>query len=1354
MKNKHLLLVFFFLSGFLLPVYSIPENIYKKISMQEGLADNSIYSIQKDQDGFIWFGTGYGLSRYDGKIIRNFIPETYSNITHLYDTSGGMLLFIANNKLNVFNRYTEDFVEVRDWKGEEYYTEGIYILNDSLFWSVSKNELHLLKRAILEKKKERAASYSLQLIKKYKLTQDKEYLNNICLSPDKKTIYLTTTHCRLLAFNCKAMKCKLIQHFQYKEQYPIVPTSLIFENGYLWISFLGKGVIQYDILRNSYEQYSNPPYQKTFLSHNDVYDLVAINNRNLLAATWDGYTVFSPSSNDKSNRYSTVIVDKTGYPSYHLETRIISVYYDPEGIIYMGTRGGGVFISNIKEKYYHKILQKRNNEINGIIADDQNRIWLGTFSGEILRSKFPFDSHQKIEFESVRSPQSKGEYAVLCACKDDKGNLWFGRSDFSISCYNVEKKDFIDYPIPAGFKSTGNSKSSYVWSLFIDTKGHFLIGLDKGFLIFNPRTGQFFAPQSDKTITAVRAITQGKDDTIWLGTSDGLYSLQLTDPNKVLLRNGYEYQGNIKGRYIRSLLASSDGSLYIGYTTGLGILKGDTIKKFYSRKDGLCSNFIDCMTEDAKGRVWLGTTSGISCYNKYQQLFFNYYISENNKSATAIGKTLFWGNNNALTYLDPDNIASISKLQKPVLVDLELRNQRIEPGEMINGQIILEKGLPYTKEIMLKHANRDFSLTFRTLAYGERTQKYNYRLLPYQKEWLVCDDNGKASYTNLPAGKYIFEVKSIYPEGSDSASSTLNITILPHWSEAWWMRLGMYLFLILIISLSIQRYRKKQKRIQYQLKLEHELDISNIERNNERRLREEREAFFVNTAHELRTPITLLLSPLYSLLSKKKNSDKEYQTLAMMLENGNSLQRLVDDLLYVQKIEVGMVKLKISEVNIVAIVKDVCTYFRQLAEAKELDFRMESTQDNCMVWIDIEKIVSAIRNLLSNAFKYTPQGGRITLSVSETEIDSKEFCKITVRDNGVGIPEELQKHIFDSFTTGNIQPTFSTQIGIGLYIVKKMVNMHHGSVTLESETQKGSAFTLLLPKGYEHFTDDEYEIITEPAKCLTEEKTVVQDNRKEEELLYTTYKKHKLLIIEDNSDIRKYIAGIFPKQQYTIFEAGNGQEGIKLAKENVPGLIISDVMMPVKDGFECCREIRADQEIAHIPIIMLTAKVEDTDKIKSIQLGVDDYIIKPFNPELLKARVENLLLYREQLKRLYTKTLLLKENPPAEEEQEDTFMQQIINIIEANLTNDSFGVKMLADELNISPPTLYRKIKQRSDLSIKNIIRSVRMSKAASLLMEGKYSIVEVSILVGFTDPNTFRKHFIEQFGVPPSKYI
>lgn len=1347
------------------PLFSLHaffENNFRKLNMQNGLADNSVYSIHKDKDGFVWFGTGNGLSRYNGKTIQNFGTEQYNmKIDQIYETTDNLLWVVISNILYGFDRYRECFIPVKgQLNGDLNHSNAIHIVNDSLFWSVTDNKLQLLERKSQLDTFGRVSAFSMRIRKEYTLGTNSEILTHICMFPDKTKICIVTNRCRFIIFDPKKERIIIEKNIAPNADLSIQPSSILCDDEYVWIPIIGSGIVRYQRHTGIFDHYFNPDVGTPVLSHNGVYAFIPIHQKGYLAATWNGYTLFTQDKQNPKVQITEIHDNIANYQSLNLESRMISAYYDPKGLLYIGTHGGGIIMSDLREQFYRQFHQQPSTEICSIVADHEGKIWLGTFHEGIMKSTTSIHlENSDLNFSTVEDAVIRHEKAVLSAIRDEEGNLWFGNSDATLTFYDVRSKKFKVYRLP---EVPNCQLSTYVWSLYIDRKKRFWVGTRNGLFLFNRQTERstpvFIGDTHKRIDVSVRAITEGRDNEIWLGTLLGLQKLTF-EKGKINIKTGFERKEQLNTGDVRSLVASSDGHLYIGYTEGLGVLslKEDTISTFYTSRDGLCSNFIGCMTEDNKGRIWLGTNSGISRYSRHQKLFYNYYISGSNRSAAVIGKYLLFGNNNTLTYFNPDDISTSPKVEKVYPLSLEINNQPIAIEEKRNGQVILKKGISYTDEITLNHNNRDFSLTFSNLSFSSNLQKYKYRLLPYQREWIVSDA-GKASYTNLPTGNYTLEMRSIYPDGVNSEVTTLSVKILPHWSQSVWFRICMMTLLCAMIYYVIFILRRKQKRIEREMLLEHELQLSKVEREKEKQIREEREHFFTNVAHELRTPLTLLLSPLQELLRKTKNSDKAYPSLTLMYKNGSFLHRLIDDLLCVQKIEAGMVKLQLSEINLAGIIKDIVDSFQPMAETQGINLTVDWPQESIPLWIDVTKISSAIRNLLSNALKYTPPKGWIKLSFERKEIDGRSFGIISVADNGTGIPDKLQKRIFDSFITGYQEPRFSTKMGIGLRIVKNTMDLHHGMVTVKSTLGEGTIFTLAIPEGRSHFIKDDYEIIAplsgeEKLEDIPEE---VYNAQPTEENTPSTAEKHTLLIIEDNADMRDYISGLFSRK-YTIFEAKNGEEGVRIATEKLPELIISDVMMPVKDGFTCCREIRAQLETAHIPILMLTAKSEDIDVIKGVQMGADEYVMKPFNPQVLITKVERLILRRKQLKRIYTKSLMLKITPKESGEtevEEDTFMQMVTNIVEANLTNEAFNVQMLAKQLNTSQPTLYRKIKQHSNLSVIEVIRSVRMSKAASLVMENRYSIQEISERVGYNDSNTFRKHFTEQFGVPPSKFM
>ena len=1358
MRSLNLIIIILFISSYpLTSAYAFFDKDIHLLTMQDGLVDNTVTCIYKDEDGFMWFGTNNGLSRYDGKAIKNFSPlETSIPVEEIVKLSGDYLGIVAGSRLYCFNRKQECFIPaVLEQKTEGVSALRLLPVDDTSFWAISGDKLQLYQWEEHALQSEYPGSLHIKLQKEFKLLSEKgESFSAIC-SDEGGGLCLATNSGYLLLFhpdNPQSYSKVLLE-----AEKPVRVTSILCKDVIVWISTISRGIIRYHKQNRRIDRLSyDATAKENQLSHTDVYQVIPIDNNRYLAVTWSGYTLLMPDKEHPQKLTTEIYNNTASQVQQNLETRMISAYYDPNGVLWIGTNGGGVMCSDLRSQFYSRFYQDRHNEICSITMDNDCFVWLATYHKGIMRSMEPYETGKRLQFSTVYSAAGDADETVLCSLKDAKGNLWFGNKNGELVAYDVKSRQFSVYTLIID----GNVSTSWVWALYMDAHGFLWIGTEQGLLLFEPKKGvcrrlPVEQKLNSKEKLVVRAIVQAEDGAIWLGTSNkGVCKVTVSASGDISAKIGYESKKNVESRSVRSLLVSSDGNLYIGYMDGFAILspRQDSIRELYTTADGLCSNFIGCITEDGKGHIWLGSNSGISRYSRHQHLFYNYYIAGSNRSVLFANNTLFFGNNQSMTYFNPDDVDAYPVNERVLVTGLEVDNRPVEIGKKINNQIILNEGVSFINKIVLDNDNRDFSLTFNNLSYSKEQQKYNYRLLPYQENWLISDDGEKASYTNLPEGDYIFEVKNIYPDGQTGAVTALKIKILPHWSRTTLFRLFILLVVIGTVAYLVRLVRVRQRRLEREMQMKHELLTVNLEREKERQMRMERENFFTGVAHELRTPLTLILAPLQELMKQCNPLETFYKKLQVMYKNASSLHTLIDHLLYVQKIEAGMVKLQLSEADLVEVIKSVSEPFRQMAEIRGLRFEVSLPERKLLYWIDRVKIVSAIQNLLSNSFKYTSPGGSILLSVSHTRKDGQGYCQIAVSDTGIGIPVDLQKHVFESFITGENVPEMSTKIGIGLHIVKNTMDLHHGLVTLESMPGEGSTFVLYIPDGKEHFAKDAYEMVDCQQEYTAQNNEPEPFPLKPENSTQETAAKKSLLIVEDNEDVREYIRSLFISK-YTVYEAGNGEEGVRMAKEKLPDLIISDVMMPVKDGFTCCREIRTQQETAHIPFLMLTAKAEDVDVLQGSRSGADDYMMKPFNPEILKAKVDNLILQREQLKRIYTKALMLKQKSE-EGEQEDAFLLQLIHAIETNIPNENFNVKMLADQLNMSQPTLYRKVKQRSDLSVIDMIRSIRISKAASLILENRYSIQEITEMVGYSDSRTLRKHFTEHFGVSPSKYM
>lgn len=1343
----------------------LPYNELHQLNMSNGLVDNIITCIYQDQDRFMWFGSTNGLSRYDGKQIRNFsVDNARMYVSDIKETSDDKLWVIANEYLYCFDRRKEKFVLPSFQDGKKAISvSAMEITGDSLFWIVKGGQLQCLKRHYKLVKGDLQIEMTVEAGYPFFLDEGESF-SNLCASQDGHFLYLVTDKGNLLFFD--KIAGKVVRKFKYSINPSANATTIMSEGEYIWVSSIVGGVTRLHIPtgKSDYYQY-NEDARLSSLSHSDAYGVVALDNDSYIAVTWNGYTLLAPEENDPSKLLATPYTNTSFLQYRNVETRMISVYYDKEGILWIGTRGGGIVYFDFRQHSYMQYHSKKHNEISAQVADKDGRIWLGTYHEGIMRSDQPYAKSRPLNFSPVGNQK---EVPVFCAIKDSCSNLWFGNASGNLICYDWSSDSFHIYPL----NYLGKKVNSYIVALMIDSRYRFWVCTSAGLYLFDRQTGHFelFSLREALKEDAepwVTAICEDKQRNIWIGTAKGIVRLSQVNVRPFKMVHGYEEKENIGARVVSALLTGTDGTVYVGYKNGFGIIPvgEDRITSFYTVKDGLCNDCIDCIVEDEKKRIWLGSISGISRYSRQQHVFYNYYISSSNKSVMLFKNTLFWGNNKSLTYFEPEILTSATIASKTLLTGLEVDNKQINIGEKIKGQVVLDSNIASIDHLELVNANRDFSLLFNNLAFSKDLQKYSYRLYPYQKDWIVSEA-GKVSFTNLSAGYYIFEVKTLFPNNTEGDVTALPITILPHWSQTVWFRLLLIFSVLFLVGYIFYSLLRRQHRFKKMIQLKHELTIANLERNAERHIREERENFFMNAAHELRTPLTLILAPIHDIMKSITPSDNWFDSFSRLHKNCLSLQTLVDRLLYVQKIEGGMIKLHLSESDIKEIVSRVANPFLQMAMVKKREFLVQVDTVPLYLWVDVAKIESAVQNLLSNAFKYTSQNGRIELAVSEAEIDGRPYCLVTVSDNGVGIPDDLQQHVFDSFVTGKRIPQYSTSIGLGLHIVKHTMGLHHGFVTLTSRVGEGSRFVLHIPVGLSHFVPGEYEMVPDPVKgdlleeCTTEERPMEEVIAEKNETMEETVNRVKnnkefLLIIEDHDEMREYLCSLF-KEDYNVIEAGNGEEGVAMADKYIPKLIISDIMMPVKDGFECSREIRENKRTFHIPVIFLTAKAEDADRLKSLQIGVDDYIMKPFNPELLKEKVKALIEQRDLLRKLYAKTLMLDEEVlESSEDVQDVFMPKMLQIIEENLSNRNFTIKVLTDQLNMSQPTLYRKVKQKTGLSIIEVIHGVRMSKAASIIMSRRYSsLTEVAEMVGYDSMISFRKQFVAQFGVLPSKYM
>lgn len=724
-----------------------------------------------------------------------------------------------------------------------------------------------------------------------------------------------------------------------------------------------------------------------------------------------------------------------------------------------------------------------------------------------------------------------------------------------------------------------------------------------------------------------------------------------------------------------------------------------------------------------------------------------------------------------LLYFEPRTLKESSSNCQFHISDIDINYNKVEIGEKINGQVILDKPAYLIEHLSLDYNNNNLILYLSDLKYGTSPNTVKYRLLPTEEKWNTnYDDHIKLS--NIPPGKYVLEIRSSYPLEENKQITRLSINVNRYWAATGWA-IAAYILAIIIISLLTWMYfnRKLQKRQVYkakEVKLKEKLEEETEIRKEEEKNHQLRDQIRYMLAQELRTPLSLITAPLKEMITNTAFPESFLQKAKMAYRNSISLQDICNQLLNIHQQESYSPKLNVAPYPASVIADTVVRASHELLNVSPINLHYDKDNKiNTEIWIDRKKIIFILSNILSNAYRHISYSGSIHFTVNTSTINGKDFCLFTIEDDGKEMIEESSV-IFLGSDNYN-PPSNRLHPELGIEIMKTTILAHHGDIQITQEKNKGTRVVLYIPLGKQHLNNDENVCFIEPETIMEDsDKAMItaEDKRQQEIANSITAKpidnpetKYKLLVVEDHADIRLYLRVLF-SATYNIIMAENGEEGVRMARKEIPDLVITDVMMPVMNGFECCRILKEDLKTCHIPIILLTALTDDENIVKGIELGADDYILKPFNPEILRTKVKRLIKSRTELKRIYTKLLMpsITVNGSQEENTEtiiieDPFITQILNIVNENLQNPEFNVKKLAEMLNMSQPTLYRKVKQLTNFTIIELVRGVRLKRSAELLRSRKYNVQEVAEMVGYNDIPTFRKHFVDFYGTTPSTF-
>ena len=876
-----------------------------------------------------------------------------------------------------------------------------------------------------------------------------------------------------------------------------------------------------------------------------------------------------------------------------------------------------------------------------------------------------------------------------------------------------------------------------------------------------------------KNSKKITAICEDGDGTMWLGTEKGIHRANRKG-KQIKFTGGYEKARNLTPGKVLALYLNNYNQLLISYTDKIIQIDGKekTISSIMILQKDLPNGHISCMIDDKNGNTWLGSNAGFITLNNKNNASYTYALPESYYDVCRLndGK-LLWANSTGLLYFEPRTLKESSSNCQFHISDIDINYNKVEIGEKINGQVILDKPAYLIEHLSLDYNNNNLILYLSDLKYGTSPNTVKYRLLPTEEKWNTnYDDHIKLS--NIPPGKYVLEIRSSYPLEENKQITRLSINVNRYWAATGWA-IAAYILAIIIISLLTWMYfnRKLQKRQVYkakEVKLKEKLEEETEIRKEEEKNHQLRDQIRYMLAQELRTPLSLITAPLKEMITNTAFPESFLQKAKMAYRNSISLQDICNQLLNIHQQESYSPKLNVAPYPASVIADTVVRASHELLNVSPINLHYDKDNKiNTEIWIDRKKIIFILSNILSNAYRHISYSGSIHFTVNTSTINGKDFCLFTIEDDGKEMIEESSV-IFLGSDNYN-PPSNRLHPELGIEIMKTTILAHHGDIQITQEKNKGTRVVLYIPLGKQHLKNDENVCFIEPETIMEDsDKAMItaEDKRQQEIANSITAKpidnpetKYKLLVVEDHADIRLYLRVLF-SATYNIIMAENGEEGVRMARKEIPDLVITDVMMPVMNGFECCRILKEDLKTCHIPIILLTALTDDENIVKGIELGADDYILKPFNPEILRTKVKRLIKSRTELKRIYTKLLMpsITVNGSQEENTEtiiieDPFITQILNIVNENLQNPEFNVKKLAEMLNMSQPTLYRKVKQLTNFTIIELVRGVRLKRSAELLRSRKYNVQEVAEMVGYNDIPTFRKHFVDFYGTTPSTF-
>lgn len=1364
--TKENIRIYFFIIALLFPFCSVAKQYnFGHIDYRNGLSHNHVLSFAEDNNGFLWIGTTSGLNRYDGYSVKVFehVKDDSASLLENYihditkDQLGRLWLQLSNG-VSVLNPNTEDFINLTsiNVNGQTIQLSGlnkIEAYGDSLLlFSISGlgiicQNIFTNVNTLIQPDSLKAFSISSPLMSTMRVKGDLLYVVH-----QNGMIDILNIANHKVVKKIDTIYKKILGGEYYFDLY-------IDNQDNIWMFGDGDALGVYMLSTNGELTHLNIGSDPA-LNSNIITCIIQDDENNIWIGTdHGGLNIYNP----HTGKVTFVLHDSNNENSLS-QNVITSMYKSNGGNIWIGTFKQGVNYYN-KDlfrffHYYHKPNDESSlsyNDVNCFVEDKQGNIWIGTNGKGLIyfdRKKntfIPFSLNQG-------TPGGLQSSVIVSLYYDKKGRLWISTYHGGLSVYDGNR--LITYMHnPDNIKSIKDNK---VWEVFEDSHGNFWVGMLNGGLdlfesdkeIFYHYTGMGLHKINSSFIMDIKEDGQGN---VWFGTDNGLFILNYESSRFIHYSHQNNDPNSLSNNFVYNVFRDSYDNFWIGTRNGLNLFdeeKNDFIH--FDKNSGLTDNTIMSIIESKPGELWISTSNGLSRvmvkYNN-QGRYMSHVVVNFNEADGLQGREfnegsalktrngeLIFGGYNGFNLFVPEKEGKTAEKLYPHIVGLEIFGEdvQINPGngkhKLINSSVLEEQ------TVKLNYQENMFSLKFVTINFlSAKKLNYRYKLEGFNEQWIYTNwQDRKATFTNLNPGKYTFRVQSSdFLSNWDDTEVSMTIVVLPPWYRKWYSYVAYYLIvlglIILFRRMLILKERARFQKEQAEKESERQLELNLLKTR-----------FFTNVSHEFRTPLTLILTPLERLMKTTSDADT-LKHLSLIHQNAKRLLNLVNQLLDFRKAEANKLQANFIFGNIIGFIEYTIHSFSDFRESKQIDLEFLPDEKELFMQFDRDKLEKIIFNLLSNAFKFTPANGHIRVFTELIESSENEKLRIIVEDSGIGIsPENIEK-IFDRFFQTELPNKFITRgSGIGLSLTKDFVELHHGRIWAESESGKGSRFFVELPVNRSHTA----EVLDEDSLMGNKENVV-----KAEMIDYAAASNQKtVLLVDDNADFRFYLKESL-SNAYHIMEAENGRKALKLLESTQPHLIVSDVMMPEMDGLELCEEIKTNSKFSHIPIILLTAKSTQQDKLDGLNQGADEYITKPFSLEILESRIEYLLTQRERFIKMYQQDFKVEPDTDGVTSLDKKLLKKTLDLINKNISNSEFSVNKMSRELGMSRVHLYKKISSLTGKTPIELIRLVRLKKAAELLVNSELSVSEITYEVGFTDPRYFSKQFKAEFNILPSKY-